>query len=227
MEEKESGRVRRTERSPAARGRSVGRNRPTDGRLLDAARDVFAERGFQRATMKAIADRADSTKPTLYAHFGDKDALYRATVEREADTLRTWVTTAYESATALPVEQQVNVYVMALFNYATAHPAGFRMLFDSHLSGDATVIRAGLVETITQRVADQIRRYLDRHDRPGVSADLLAAMMVGLVGRAAEQTLHDDHLDPLTAGELATRFILAALRGLDPDLLDAIDDRRP
>jgi AcrR family transcriptional regulator len=220
MGEKSAGGLRRTGRSPAAR--------PTDGRLLDAARDVFAERGFQRATMEAIAARADSTKPTLYAHFGDKDALYRATIAREAESLRAWVTTAYESATALAVEQQVHVYVMALFNYATAHPAGFRMLFDTHVTGDAALIRAGLVETITRRVAEQIRRYLARHDRrPGASADLLAAMMVGTVGKAAEQTLHDQQLDPLTAGELATRFILAALRGLDPAVLDAVDGGGP
>ena len=30
--------------------------------------------GFAQATMGLIADRADSTKPTLYAHFGDKAA---------------------------------------------------------------------------------------------------------------------------------------------------------
>ena len=62
-------------RSPAAR--------PTDDELLDAARAVFAERGYAQATMGLIADRADSTKPTLYAHFGDKAALFRTTVRRE------------------------------------------------------------------------------------------------------------------------------------------------
>ncbi|MDX6431321.1 MAG: hypothetical protein QOE54_3687 [Streptosporangiaceae bacterium] len=212
----------------AVRSRPSGRRspaaRPTDDHLLDAARAVFAEHGFRQATMEAIARRANSTKPTLYAHFGDKDALYRAAISREAAALRQWVTTAYQAATTLPVDQQVHVYVMALFNYATAQPDSFRMLFDSQATGDAALIRRDLVDTITERVAEQIRRYLTDHDhRPGPSSELLAAMMVGIVGKAAEYTLRLDDLDPLTAGELATRFIMAALNNLDPGLLDMID----
>jgi AcrR family transcriptional regulator len=215
-EEGARNRPRGSRRSSAAR--------PTDEHLLDAARAVFAERGFQQATMEAIAKRAGSTKPTLYAHFGDKDALYRAAISREAAALRQWVTTAYQAAATLPLDQQVHVYVMALFNYATAHPDSFRMLFDSQATGDASLIRRGLVDTITERVAQQIRRYLTDHDhRPGPSAELLAAMMVGIVGKAAEFTLRIDHLDPLAAGEFATRFIMAALNNLDPALLDTID----
>jgi hypothetical protein len=49
--------------------------------------------------------------------------------------------------------------------------------------------------------------------------ELLAAMMVGTVGRAAEHTLRSG-IDPLAAGELATRFIMAALTNLDPAVID-------
>jgi AcrR family transcriptional regulator len=204
-----------------SRDRAGPGRRSTDDRLLDAARAVFAEEGFRQATMEAIAVRASSTKPTLYAHFGTKEALYQAAVARETAAMWTWVSTAYGSATTLPVDQQVHVYVMALFTYAAAHPYGFRMLFDSQATGDAARIRADLVDTITGRVADQIRRYLLTHGRrTGRCVDLLASMMVGVVGKAAEHTLRRDDVDPLAAGELATRFIMAALENLDPGLLD-------
>ncbi len=202
-------------RSPAAR--------PTDDELLDAARAVFAERGFKQATMEAIAERANSTKPTLYAHFGDKLALYRATIAREAAALRQWVIAAYESAATLPVDQQVHAYVMALFDYATAHSDSFRMLFDSTVD-EMSPVRRNLVDTITGRVAEQIRRYLAAHGRcSGPSSELLAAMMVGIVGKAAAYTLRADRPDPVAVGEFATSFIMAALRHLDLTLLDAID----
>jgi AcrR family transcriptional regulator len=217
-------------RSPSARRASTTRPtahpaaRPTRDRLLDAARAVFAEKGFQKATMEGIAERANSTKPTLYAHFGDKEALYRTAILREAAALRDWVGTAYSSAAGLPVGQQVHVCVMALFTYAAAHPQGFRMLFDSRATGDGSQVHRDLVDIITARVADQIRRYLVEHGhRPGRSAELLAAMLVGLVGQAAEHTLRVDDLDPVAAGEFATRFIMAALRDMDPSLLDTID----
>jgi len=191
--------------------------------LLDAARAVFAERGFTQATMEAIAERANSTKPTLYAHFGDKVALYRVTVAREVAALQQWMITTYESADPQPVEQRVRVYVMAMFTYATTQPDSFRMLFDSVVD-EMSPERRQLAETIRTHVATQIRDYLVTHDRPhGPSVDLLAAMMVGLVGRAANHVSHAPHLDPLAAGELASSFIVAALRGIDPALLERLD----
>lgn len=208
-----------TRRSPAAR--------PTDGELLDAARAVFAERGYAQATMGLIAERADSTKPTLYAHFGDKAALFRATVTREVAAVREWVLTAYESSSESPLEDRVRLSVMAMFSYAGAHPAGFRMLFDSAVDEMSNERRA-LADTVTTHVVTRVREHLLAHGRtPGPGADLLAAMMVGLVGRAAMHISHTPEVDPIAAGELATGFVMAALRGLDPQLLDHVGDTRP
>ena len=49
--------------------------------ILDAAATVFAEEGFERATMKRIAEACGITKVTLYAHFRDKERLYRAVMD--------------------------------------------------------------------------------------------------------------------------------------------------
>ncbi|MEW2356388.1 TetR/AcrR family transcriptional regulator [Spirillospora sp. NPDC029432] len=199
------------------------RSRPTDGQLLDAARAVFAEHGYQRATMGTIAARADSTKPTLYAHFGDKAALYRATLAREGDRLRTWVTGAYASAAGRPVNRRVHTYVMALFTFAAAHPEGFRILFDDHAPGDLGPVREQIAGTITEAVAGQIRDHLAAEGRPpGPSAGLLAAMLVGMTGKAAAHALRAD-LDPLASGELTARVVMAALQHLDPGALDLVD----
>ncbi|MCW1402604.1 TetR/AcrR family transcriptional regulator [Novosphingobium sp. MW5] len=62
-----------------------GRPRKADaaqinGRILDAAWDLFLEVGFEAATMEQIAERAGITKTTLYLRHDDKYALLRATV---------------------------------------------------------------------------------------------------------------------------------------------------
>jgi len=205
-------------RSPAAR--------PTDDELLDAARAVFAARGYAKATMGQIAERADSTKPTLYAHFGGKAALFRATVTREVAALRAWVLTAYETPGPRRLEDRVRLSVMAMFSYAGTHPDSFRMLFDSAVD-EMSNERRVLADTVTTYVVDRVREHLIAHGRtPGPGAELLGAMMVGLVGRAAIQISHSPGVDPIAAGELATGFVVAALRGLDPALLDRVDDVR-
>src|ERR1700730_16839402 len=52
-------------------------------RILDAARNVFLERGFEGASIDEIAKAARSGKPTIYARFANKRALFTAVVMRE------------------------------------------------------------------------------------------------------------------------------------------------
>jgi AcrR family transcriptional regulator len=55
--------------------------------ILLKAKDVFLELGFRRATMDAIAERADTTKRTLYAHFQNKEQLFLALIDVVGDLL--------------------------------------------------------------------------------------------------------------------------------------------
>src|SRR5215475_11557418 len=52
-------------------------------RILDASRKVFLERGFEGASIDQIAALARSGKPTIYARFPDKRALFTAVMTRE------------------------------------------------------------------------------------------------------------------------------------------------
>jgi AcrR family transcriptional regulator len=54
-------------------------------RILDAARLVFLEQGLGGATIDEIAALARAGKPTIYARFGNKEALFAAVVVREVD----------------------------------------------------------------------------------------------------------------------------------------------
>jgi AcrR family transcriptional regulator len=47
----------------------------TRQRILDAARDMFVERGYDATTMRAIADRVEYTPTAIYHHFKNKEAL--------------------------------------------------------------------------------------------------------------------------------------------------------
>lgn len=49
--------------------------------ILYAAKSVFLEMGFERASMDVIAARAETSKRTLYAHFESKENLYLAIIE--------------------------------------------------------------------------------------------------------------------------------------------------
>jgi AcrR family transcriptional regulator len=56
-------------------------------RILDAAQRVFLKRGYQSASLDEIAETAPASKPTIYAHFPGKEALFEAVVARVVDGL--------------------------------------------------------------------------------------------------------------------------------------------
>lgn len=57
-----------------ARAHAYGSGR---GRLLDAARATFAEKGYRGATTKEIAERAGMTEAMIFRHFGSKAVLFQ------------------------------------------------------------------------------------------------------------------------------------------------------
>ena len=50
--------------------------------LLDAAQEIFARKGFTAAALEDIADAAGYTRGAIYAHFGTKEELFLAVIER-------------------------------------------------------------------------------------------------------------------------------------------------
>jgi len=54
----------------------------TQARILDAAEDLFAERGYAGTTLRDVAEAVDLRIPSLYNHFPSKEALYHAVLER-------------------------------------------------------------------------------------------------------------------------------------------------
>lgn len=78
-----------TRRKPSART-AVRLGRPpkelegeVEERILDAARQVFLQRGFEGSSVDEIAVAARAGKPTIYARVGDKRALFTAVVMRD------------------------------------------------------------------------------------------------------------------------------------------------
>jgi AcrR family transcriptional regulator len=71
-----AGGVARSGRPPRALAGEV------EERILDAARKVFLERGFEGASVDEIAVVARAGKPTIYARFPGKEALFAAVMAR-------------------------------------------------------------------------------------------------------------------------------------------------
>ena len=64
-----------------------GRGAETRERLLDAAEQIFAERGFEGASIRAVTQAAGASVSAANYHFGSKEALLRETLLRRVGPL--------------------------------------------------------------------------------------------------------------------------------------------
>jgi AcrR family transcriptional regulator len=68
-------------------GSRSARREATRERVLDAAREVFAERGVIGGSVEDICDLAGFTRGAFYSNFTDKTNLLQALIERDHNTL--------------------------------------------------------------------------------------------------------------------------------------------
>ena len=83
--------------APKARGR-MSREARRD-QLLDIAVEMFTERGYDAVSMDELARRAGISKPIVYDHFGSKDGVFNACVERNTRALTERIAAAAMGAT--------------------------------------------------------------------------------------------------------------------------------
>jgi AcrR family transcriptional regulator len=96
--------------------------------LLDAAGEVIAERGFEAATMTAIAERAGASIGSVYQYFPDKDALVFALRTRYGDEMDARWSALSEAAQQLSVEELAERLFALMTGFMAARPAYLPLL---------------------------------------------------------------------------------------------------
>src|SRR5947209_11085025 len=98
------------------------RSLETRGAILDAAIAEFARRGFEAASIRAIADRLGLQHPLITYHYRSKDILWRAAAEHAFAQIRTeWDILVPEGSELSPLARLRQEYT-TLFRYTVAFP---------------------------------------------------------------------------------------------------------
>jgi AcrR family transcriptional regulator len=193
----------------------------SDATILTAARGEFAANGFSAASMEQIAASAGTTKPTLYTRFGDKETLYERTIRARARALLEHLFASYDEAAELSVHAMIDTATRAYLDFFADQPEDFDLLFCPDRSRPATELADQVLDAIINGITELVEQVLARSDRHAPqTARLIAAMMVGAAHNTLRQISHNPNLDRNHAAQLATSFCLAAMKGLDPHLID-------
>ncbi len=98
----------------------------TREKILDAARDMFSQEGFDAVTMRAVADRIEYTPTAIYHHFKNKHALLSEICARDFGMLAQHFVSSI--TTADPVQRILEVGQTYL-QFAEDHPSHYRFMF--------------------------------------------------------------------------------------------------
>jgi TetR/AcrR family transcriptional regulator len=106
------------------------RGAATRERLVSAAVAVFAERGFEAASTRAIAERAGTDQGLLTYHFPSKDALWRAAADRIFGELSKRFDPLVTSLEFDDPKKRARAAIREYVRYTAAHPELFRFMVD-------------------------------------------------------------------------------------------------
>jgi AcrR family transcriptional regulator len=181
---------------------------------LDAARTLFAERGFAAVTMDEVAAVIGVTKPLLYTYFGNKGRLYLACMEPAGEALVSTVAAAVSEAETPDAALRAGVH--AFFAFVDRDRSAWRVLFDETLPAGAEPARraAQQRDRLTQLVAAAQLERLPEQRRAAARAQVeaLSTALLGAAEALARWWLRTDAMPPADAAELLVRTLEPGLR---------------
>ncbi len=196
-----------TEPKKAPRARMTARDRREQ--LVNVARSLFAEKGFDGTSVEEIALRADVSKPVVYEHFGGKEGIYAVIVDREVGDLTGALTQAL--AQRGHPKQHVERAAMALLTYIEDSPDGFRILVRDSPVAQTTGTFSSLIGDVATQVEGLLAgQFIKRGLDPAV-APIYSQMLVGMVALTGQ---HWAEVREPSKQEVAAHIVNLAWNGL-------------
>ncbi|MBW8784271.1 MAG: TetR/AcrR family transcriptional regulator [Novosphingobium sp.] len=143
---------------PASPGKAprTARGRETLRRLLDAAAQEFAERGFHEASISGITRRAGTALGSFYTYFDSKDAIFAALVRDMSEAVaRAAAAGVAPGSTGIAREREA---LAAFLGFAREHKEIYRIIdeaefaapssYRAHYEGTAARIARRLDESV-------------------------------------------------------------------------------
>ena len=190
-----------SERRPNAQ-----RTRETRGKILWAARQLFAEKGYAAASTPAIVSAAKVTRGAMYHHFPDKASVFAGVVAAELADVGVRMAKAALTNTD-PVEQLIlggEAYVVAM-----AEPGRRRIL----LVEGASVLGAERIEALrAQHLRVKLEAGLRQIVAAGIVPELPIVPLADLLSALCDRVALTARAESFTGYRLALRALIGGLK---------------
>ena len=207
----------RSGQRPRAAHLGPERRRPM---ILDAAFEVFLEKGYEGASMEAIARRAGVSKPVVYSSFPSKEALFGELLRREERRILDAISGAVpDRLEDDDLEPLIADALTAFLEAVVEAPAAFQVVFLGAGGTDAAINRRVQRGRQTQidAIGGLVEQWLARQGLPDAESQgrLLGFLAVGLAESTARALLAEPgRWTPRELGEQVARLLLHGQGGI-------------
>lgn len=152
--------------------------------LIEVARGLFAERGFEGTSIEELATRAEVSKPIVYEHFGGKEGLYAVVVDREVRQLLEMMRTSLTSGG--DPRELLERAALTLLDYIEESSDGFRILVRDSPIGSESGSFVSIIGDVASRVEYILAAEFKNRGFDVKFAPMYAQMLVGMVGTTGQ-----------------------------------------
>jgi AcrR family transcriptional regulator len=168
-------------------GAHLGRPRAFDpDTALEAALRVFWKKGYEGTALSDLTAAMGINRPSIYATFGNKEALFRKALDRYSERMTCYTAEALKEPTARAVAERLMVGTAELLS-CPGNPKGCLMVQGALACGDeAAPVRK---ELISRRATGEAE-LRERFERARAEGDLPAGADAGDLARYVMAVMH-------------------------------------
>jgi AcrR family transcriptional regulator len=190
--------------------------------ILEAARKVFLESGYDAVTIRDVIGATHLASGTFYNYFRTKEEVFRALIEERIVALTAQLKAVRGAARSL--DEFVQGAYLAAFTAIAGDPVLYSLLLRNeavvrHLYKDSVL---GISLTaLKEDIKDAIRRGI----MPALDVDFLAAALFGAGYEMGRRLAESPRKDPAAAAAFATRLFLGGIHAFASDKVTTLKPR--
>jgi TetR/AcrR family transcriptional regulator len=187
MATKSTAGVQRAARAPRKRAEQQ-RAQSTRTAILEAALAEFAEKGFEAASIRSIAERTGFQHPLITYHYPSKDLLWQAVAEDTFERIRQEWDERAPVEGDLPSLERLRAEYRALFRHTVKFPEFHRFMRQEAASDNPRLhwVAENVLKPLINRLLPQIKAAQAEGQLPPLEPILFHYMMVSLTATLSE-----------------------------------------
>ena len=153
--------------------------------IINAAIELFAEKGFEGSSIRDLATRADVNVAMVNYYFGSKDKLFEAIVEHKATFMRGRLDEIATNTTLSEIEK-IDAIIESYVGKILSQPSFHRVLHQELLMGERGTMHENIIKIFvknTKTIRQIIEKGMKKKVFKKVDPELTMATLIGTINQ--------------------------------------------